>query len=69
MQSVPGLIENLSLEASRGLVEEADEYIATIVVDEVDAGNIAKATSADVSGLTSTTGPCIIRRCIPSIIR
>lgn len=60
VQSVPGLIENLSLEASRGLVEEADEYIATIVVAEVTAGNIAKAAASDVSGLTSTTGPALL---------
>lgn len=54
-QSVPGLIESLTSEANKGLAESADEYVATTVVNEITAGNIAKSTSADVSGLTAAT--------------
>ena len=39
-QSVPGLLEATCDEASIGLAEEGDKYVATIVKDAVDGGEI-----------------------------
>ena len=55
VQSVPGLIEKLTMEGTKGLAESGDEYVATIVVAAVTAAEVAHATSADVSGLTAAT--------------
>lgn len=53
-QSVPGLIEALSKEATLGLSEEGDKYVASLVVAE--AGNsgtkVAFGTATDISSVT-----------------
>ena len=49
-QSVPGLIENLSKEATAGLSEQADKYVAEIIV--ADKENLASAESTDISATT-----------------
>ena len=49
-QSVPGLIENLSKEATAGLSEQADKYVAEIIV--ADKANLASAESTDISATT-----------------
>ena len=49
-QSVPGLIESLSKEATAGLSEQADKYVAEIIV--ADKANLASAESTDISATT-----------------
>lgn len=49
-QSVPGLIEALSKEATLGLSEEGDKYVATVVKNDI--ANISKSASTDISGVT-----------------
>lgn len=49
-QSVPGLIESLSKEATAGLSEQADKYVAEIIV--ADKENLASAESTDISATT-----------------
>lgn len=49
-QSTPGLIENLSKEATAGLSEEADKYVAEVIV--ADKANLASAESTDISATT-----------------
>lgn len=51
-QSVPGLIEALSAEATQGLSEEADKFVAGLVVAGVTGNKIAKGASTKVSTLT-----------------
>lgn len=53
-QSVPGLIEALSKEATLGLSEEADKYVASLVVAEAGNGDteVAFGTATDISGVT-----------------
>lgn len=53
-QSVPGLIEALSKEATAGLSEEADKYVASLVVAEAtnDDTTVAFGTATDISGVT-----------------
>ena len=53
-QSVPGLIENLTKEATLGLSEEADKYVASIVATDVGLGtpNVSVGTKTDISGVT-----------------
>ena len=52
-QSVPGLIEALSKEATAGLSEEADKYVASLVVAEAsnDETKVAFGTATDISGV------------------
>lgn len=50
VQSVPGLIEALSKEATLGLAEEADKYVAKVVKD--DFANLSAASSTDISGVS-----------------
>lgn len=50
-QSVPGLKEALSKEASRGLAEEGDKYVAELIKAGADDGTIA---SSDVVTLSKT---------------
>ena len=52
VQSVPGLIEALSREASNGLSEEADKYVSTIAIAAASAGTCGVATATDISGET-----------------
>lgn len=49
-QSVPGLIESLTKEATAGLSEEADKYVASLVA--ADINSLAHATKTDISGET-----------------
>lgn len=53
-QSVPGLIEALSKEATLGLSEEADKYVASLVEAEAVNGEtkVSFATATDISGVT-----------------
>lgn len=53
-QSVPGLIEALTKEATLGLSEEADKYVASLVAAEVTSGTegVAVGTATDISGVT-----------------
>lgn len=51
-QSVPGLIESLTKEATLGLSEEADKYVASLMVTEAAGTNVAKAAATDISGVT-----------------
>ena len=44
-QSVPGLMEELTDEASKGLALEGDMYVAEIVKEAADAGDIAVSAS------------------------
>lgn len=50
-QSVLGLIEALSMEATKALSEEADKYVATIIDSALAAGQIY-ATATDISAVT-----------------
>lgn len=52
VQSVPGLIEALSKEASNGLSEEGDKYVSSIAVAAAKAGQCGKATATDISTVT-----------------
>lgn len=53
-QSVPGLIENLTKEATLGLSEEADKYVASLVKADVEATTptVSIGTATDISGVT-----------------
>jgi len=51
-QSVPGLMEALAKEASRGLAEEGDKYVASLVKAGVEAGTNPLGQSASVISLT-----------------
>lgn len=51
-QSVPGLMEALADEASRGLTLEGDKYVAEIIKTAADAGSVA--SSASVITLTNS---------------
>lgn len=51
-QSVPGLIESLTKEATLGLSEEADKYVASLMVTEAAGTSVAKAAATDISGVT-----------------
>jgi hypothetical protein len=51
-QSVPGLMEALSKEASRGLAEEGDKYVASLVKAGVEAATNPLGQSASVITLT-----------------
>ena len=52
-QSVPGLIEALTKEATLGLSEEADKYVASLVAAEAANGDteVAFGTATDISGV------------------
>lgn len=52
VQSVPGLIEALSKEATLGLSEEADKYVASLTVTAAAGSDVAKAEATDISGVT-----------------
>lgn len=52
VQSVPGLIEALSKEATLGLSEEADKYVASLTVTAAAGTDVAKATATDISTVT-----------------
>ena len=45
-QSQKGLLATLTAEAGKGLAEEADKYIAKVVKDAVDAGEVQASASA-----------------------
>lgn len=49
-QSVPGLIEALTKEASLGLSEEGDKYVAGLV--NTNIGTLSKAGKTDISSVT-----------------
>lgn len=51
-QSVPGLMEALTKEASRGLAEEGDKYVASLVKAGVEAATNPLGQSASVITLT-----------------
>ena len=51
-QSVPGLKEALSKEAARGLAEEGDKYVASLVKAGVEAGSDPLAQSSSVISLS-----------------
>ena len=53
-QSVPGSIENLTKEATAGLSEEADKYVASLVKAEVEDSDseVGKSASTTLSSLT-----------------
>ena len=51
-QSVPGLMEAVTDEASKGLALEGDKYVAKVIKDAADAGEVATSTS--VITLTKT---------------
>lgn len=51
-QSVPGLMEELTDEASRGLAEEGDKYVASLVKTGVEATTNALAQSSSVVTLS-----------------
>jgi hypothetical protein len=53
-QSVPGLIETLSKEATAGLSEEGDKYVAKIVKDDVTAQTptVSVGTKQQISSFT-----------------
>lgn len=53
-QSVPGLMEALTDEAGKGLAEEGDKYVASIVKAGVEASSDALPQSASVISLTKT---------------
>lgn len=52
VQSVPGLIEALSKEATLGLSEEADKYVASLTVTAAAGTDVKKAAATDISGVT-----------------
>ena len=51
-QSVPGLMDELTREASRGLAEEGDKYVASLVKAGVEDGTSPLGQSASVITLT-----------------
>ena len=44
-QSVPGLMEALTDEAAKGLALEGDKYVATVIKEAVDAGEVSASAS------------------------
>lgn len=50
-QSMPGLIEALSMEATKALSEQADIFVATVIDNALAAGYIT-ATATDISAVT-----------------
>ena len=48
-QSVPGLLEALCDEASIGLAEEGDKYVAAIVKEAVDGGEVEASTETTLT--------------------
>ena len=53
-QSVPGMMDELAKEASRGLAEEGDKYVASLVKAGVEAQTNPLAQSASVISLTKS---------------
>lgn len=53
-QSVPGLMDELSVEASRGLAEEGDKYVASLVKAGVEDSGSPLAQSSTIISLTKT---------------
>lgn len=53
-QSVQGLMEALTDEASKGLAEEGDKYVASIVKADVEAGTPTVSMSSSVITLTTS---------------
>ena len=53
-QSVPGMMDELAKEASRGLAEEGDKYVASLVKAGVEAQTNPLAQSASVITLTKS---------------
>lgn len=53
-QSVPGLKESLAKEASRGLAEEGDKYVASLVKTGVEAQTNPLGQSSNVISLTKS---------------
>ncbi|HAB66543.1 MAG TPA: hypothetical protein DCE23_04150 [Firmicutes bacterium] len=53
-QSVPGLMDELTREASRGLAEEGDKYVASLVKAGVEAETDALAQSSSVITLSKS---------------
>ncbi len=53
-QSVPGMMDELAREASRGLAEEGDKYVASLVKAGVEDATNPLAQSASVITLTKT---------------
>ena len=53
-QSVPGLMEALAKEASRGLAEEGDKYVASLIEAGVEDGVSPLGQSASVISLTTS---------------
>ena len=51
-QSVPGLMDELTREASRGLAEEGDKYVATLVKEATEATEKPLAQSDSIVTLT-----------------
>lgn len=53
-QSTPGLIEALTKEATLGLSEEADKYVASLVGTDITSGSptVSIGTKTDISGVT-----------------
>lgn len=51
-QSVPGLMDELTMEASRGLAEEGDKYVASLVKAGVEAQTNPLGQSASVISLS-----------------
>lgn len=53
-QSVPGLMEALTDEAGKGLAEEGDKYVASIVKTAVEASEPTVSVSSSVISLTTS---------------
>jgi len=53
-QSVPGLMEASTDEAAKGLAEEGDKYVASIVKADVEAGTPTVSMSSSVITLTTS---------------
>ena len=53
-QSVPGLMEALTKEAARGLAEEGDKYVASLIEAGVEAGVNPLGQSGSVISLTTS---------------
>lgn len=70
-QSVPGLIQELSKEATRGLAEEADKYVATVIDNEkADISqvklDVSAATDGGLSVLESAFAKLYKNNCRPN---
>lgn len=55
-QSIPGVLENDSKECARYLHEEGDKYVASILKAGVEAGTIAKSSTAIAPSKTNVVG-------------